>query len=113
MSHFTNADYSTSSAQYWVLALFIGVLFVTGGASRTDVQSLVILRLLSIVFCAIASVTLRREHLSGWRWLFALFSVTFLLALLHVIPLPPAIWQTLPEAQELVDVETLTGLKDV
>lgn len=96
-----------------MLALFIGVLFVTGGTSRTDVQSLIILRPLSIVFCAIGSFTLRREHLSGRRWLFASLSATFLLVLLHVIPLPPAIWQTLPGTQELVDVEKSTGLKDV
>lgn len=99
--------------QYWLLALFVALLFATGGASRSDVQSLVILRPLSIIFCAIAILTLRREHLSGRRWLFASLCIAFSLALLHVIPLPPGIWQRLPGQQEIADVGKLAGIAAV
>ena len=37
----------------------------------------------------------------------------FGLALLHLIPLPPAIWHVLPGRQEIVLVDQLAGLKDV
>ena len=104
---------SKLSTQYWLLALFIGILFVTGGASRTDVQSLAILRPLSIIFCAIAIVTLGCEHLAGRGWLFASVIGTFLLVLLHVIPLPPAVWRSFTGTQELINVEKITELKDV
>lgn len=95
--------------QYWLLALFIVMLFAMGGASRTDVQSLIILQPLSIVFCGIAMLTLRREHLSGRRWLFAILCIILLLGLLHVIPLPAETRQALPGQQELVDSGKLAG----
>jgi O-antigen ligase len=103
----------TPAPQFWILACFLILLFFTGGASRIDVQSLIILRPLSIIVCAIACMTLRREHLAGRRWLLGSLAAVFLLALLHVIPMPPSIWQSLAGRQELVDVEKLAGLKDV
>ncbi len=96
-----------------MLAVFLLMLFATGGASRTDVQSLVILRPLSIIVCALACTTLRRAHFGGQVWLLGWTGTIFLLALLHLIPLPPAIWQFLAGRQDLVDIEMLTGLSDV
>ncbi len=101
------------SAQYWLLVFFLLMLFATGGASRTDVQSLVILRPLSIIACALACVTLRREHFTGHAWLMGSAGVVFSLALLHLIPLPPSAWQALAGRQDLVDVEKLAGLSDI
>jgi O-antigen ligase len=103
---------SKPSAQYWLLALFLLMLFTTGGASRTDVQSLVILRPLSVIVCALACMTLRRAHFAGRAWLFGWAGVVFLLALSHLIPLPPSIWQSFAGRQDLVDVEKLAGLSD-
>lgn len=37
----------------------------------------------------------------------------FLLALLHVVPLPPEIWQNLAGRGEIIAIEKLAGLKDV
>lgn len=37
----------------------------------------------------------------------------FFLALLHVIPLPPSLWQALPGRQELVEIERLVGIGEV
>lgn len=98
---------------FWILGLFLALLFATGGASRTDAQSLVILRPLSVIVCATAFLTLRREHLVQKKWL--IISITFLLAvsLLHVVPLPPVIWQSLAGRGELVDVEVLVGLESI
>jgi O-antigen ligase len=101
------------SGQFWILAVFLMLLFSTGGASRIDVQSLIILRPSSIIVCALACMTLRREHLARQSGLIWSIGAVFLLALLHLVPLPPSIWQTLPGRQELIDVETLLGMKDV
>lgn len=101
------------SPLFWVLGGFLVLLFATGGASRADVQSLIILRPVSVIVCALALMTLRREHLAQRKWLLGFFVAVFVLALLHVIPLPPALWQPLAGRQELVDVEKLTGLTDV
>jgi O-antigen ligase len=98
--------------QFWLLAAFLIVVFVTGGASRIDVQSLPILRPFSVLMCAIAVMSLRRQHLEGHWPLLATFTIALGLALAHVIPLPPSIWQALPGRGELIAVDSLTGLKD-
>lgn len=104
---------SKSSAQYWLLAFFLLMLFVSGGASRTDVQSLLILRPLSIVICAVACMSLRRAHFEGRAWLLGWSGTILVMALLHLIPLPPSIWHSIAGRQDLVDVEKLAGLSDV
>lgn len=76
-------------------------------------QSLVILRPLSIIVCALACTTLKRAHFGGQAWLFGWAGTIFLLALLHLIPLPPSIWQSLAGRQDLVDIERLAGLSDI
>lgn len=98
---------------FWVLVAFLALIFATGGASRTDVQSLVILRPASVIVSALALMTMRREHLAQRKGLLGTFAALFMLALLHVIPLPPALWQSFAGRQDLVDVEILTGLADV
>ncbi len=89
------------------------MLFTTGGASRIDVQSLVILRPLSIIACALACMTLNRRHFKGRAWLLGWAGAIFLLALLHLIPLPPSVWPSMTGRQDLVDVEKLAGLSDI
>ncbi len=98
--------------QFWILAAFLIVVFLTGGASRVDVQSLPILRPFSVLICAIALMSLRRHHLEGRHSLFAAFTIALVLALTHVIPLPPSIWQALPGRAELMAVDSLTSIKD-
>lgn len=104
---------SISSTQYWILAFFLLALFAFGGASRTDAQSLAILRPLSVAICALACITLRREHLAGRGWLLGSSLGLLILALVHVIPLPPSIWQLLPGRQDLVEVEKLLDISGI
>lgn len=106
-------SFSKPSPVFWVLAAFLTFLFATGGASRVDVQSLVILRPVSIMICVLALITLRPEHFSERKWLLGSFAALFVLSLLHVIPLPTALWQSLGGRQDLVDVEKLAGLSDI
>lgn len=106
-------SFSRPSPLFWVLAAFLTFLFATGGASRVDVQSLVILRPVSVMVCALALMTLRPEYLAERNWLFGSFAAVFVLSLLHVFPLPTALWQSLAGRQDLVDVEKLAGLSDI
>jgi O-antigen ligase len=99
--------------QFWLFAAFATIIFLTGGASRIDVQSLLLLRPLSVLMCAIALITLRKEHLEGRGWLLWGLAGIMLAALIHLIPLPPAIWQSLPGREDVVAVEKLTGLSGI
>lgn len=96
--------------RFWLLAAFLTLVFLTGGASRIDVQSLLILRPASVFMCAIALISLRKEHLSGRQWLLTGLGTIMLLALLHLIPLPPCVWQTLPGRDVVLAVEKLVGI---
>lgn len=63
--------------------------------------------------CAVALMTMHREHVYRSKWLLGGFAATAILALTHVIPMPPALWQSLPGRDELLEIEKLAGLKDV
>jgi O-antigen ligase len=104
---------NSPSAQFWLLAAFLALVFMTGGASRFDVQSLVILRPLSVLACAAALLTLKRSHFQGRSLLIGGFGAMIALALLHLLPLPPALWQSLAGRQELADVDKIFGLNGV
>ena len=112
MSKF-RTSFSKPSPLFWVLAAFLTFLFATGGASRVDAQSLVILRPVSVMLCALALMTLRPEHLAERKWLLGSFTALFVLSLLHVIPLPSALWQSLAGREDLVNVEKLAELSDI
>lgn len=102
-----------ASYLYWVLAFFLLVVFLTGGSARVDAQSLPVLRPLSIIMCAVALLTLRRDHLVRRKWLVAGFAAVILLCVAHLIPLPPGIWQSLPGRTVLVDVDRIAGLGEI
>ena len=109
----TSRARKSGSVQFWLLASFLVVVFLTGGTSRIDVLSLAILRPLSVIMCAAALLTLRRDHIRAGRWLLILLATLFGLAALHLVPLPPAFWQALPGREEIVAIDALAGLGDV
>ena len=99
--------------RFWLLTSFLCLLFLTGGGSRVDVASLVVLRPVSVLMCAAALVSLRREHWEGRRWLLVLIGAIIGLNLLHVVPLPPAVWQAFPGREEIAATDRLAGLGDI
>jgi O-Antigen ligase len=109
----TSANLKSASIQFWILAVFMTILFLTGGASRGDAQSLVVVRPLSAVVCAIALLTLKREHVAGRKWLLGGFTCILLVSIVHLIPLPPSLWQALQGREILADVDRLAKLGDV
>jgi O-antigen ligase len=98
---------------YWLLVSFLVLVFLTGGASRYDVASLLILKPAAMLVCAAALATMRREHWHGRRWLVFLIAAFLGLNLLHLVPLPPSIWQSLPGRDAIAETDRLVGLGDV
>lgn len=98
---------------FFALLIFLLLTFLTGGGSRSDIQSLVLLRPMAILFCGLAIWTLRREHLQS-RWgLLALAAGTFLLVGVQLIPLPPGIWSQLPGREFIVQIDAAAGLGEI
>jgi O-antigen ligase len=98
-----------ASPQFWVLSAFLVFVFLTGGASRIDVQSLIILRPVSTIACALALLTLRRDHLKRYKAVMTGFAAVLLVCVLHLVPLPPALWQALPGREIIEEVDLAAG----
>ena len=95
------------SLTFWLLTAFLAIVFMTGGSSRGDVSSLVILYPAAIIACGAALVTLRLEHIRSNRFIIVMAALILLLAILHVSPVPPSIWQGLPGRAVISTIDRL------
>ncbi len=92
------------------LILFLTLVFFTGGGSRADIQSLIILRPAAVIFCGIALWTLKMEHIQAYKFLFGMAAALFGLTILHLIPLPPSVWGALPGREIVTEIDKVAGL---
>lgn len=98
------------SLQFWVLAGYLGVVFLTGGSSRSDPQSLLILGPLSFLVAAFGLLTLAKPHLENCKWTIWAGSFIAIFFLAQLAPLPPKIWHDLPSREVLIDIDRLANL---
>ena len=94
----------------WLLLGFLCLVFLTGGGSRRDIASLALLRPVAVFACFIALVSQRREQVRAFAVPVVLIAGGFTLALLQLVPLPPAWWQALSGREVIVDVTEYAGL---
>ncbi len=92
------------------MAAFLVLVALTGGASRADVLSLVILRPAAVLVLGFAIWYGDRKAWSEWRPLILLGVATVALTVLHLIPLPPALWTSLPGRGIVSEIERVAGL---
>lgn len=95
---------------YRALILFLIIVFLTGGSSRPDVQSLIILRPAAIVFCGVAALSLKWAHFQQQKFLSFMVAAIVVLTLLYILPLPPTVWPALPGREIIQEVDRLAGL---
>lgn len=88
-------------------------MFLTGGGARGDIQSLVILRPLSVLVAGFGFATLQPEHLRVYRTLFVFAFSLFALTSLHLVPLPPEIWTALPGRAAISTIDRVAALGQV
>ena len=102
---------SGNNAQLYAFAAFMAIVFILGGSSRDDVQSLVFLRPLAILFGTYAITCMDREAWKGRT--FPLFIALALagLMMIQLIPLPPSIWTALPGRQIFASIADLAGIE--
>ena len=85
-------------------------VFLLGGSAREDVGSLVWLRPIAIMVCAAAILTIRREHLTRHLFIMWWSGAVVGLVVLHLVPLPPGLWQVLPGRTIIVDIDKIAGI---
>ena len=94
---------------FWVLCAFLILVFLTGGSSAHEVQSLIILRPAAALVCVYGLWGLRREHIRQYRFLFGFATALFGLVGLHLMPLPPMIWGALPGRELISEIDRVAG----
>lgn len=102
---------SGSDARFYAFAAFLTLVFFMGGSSRDDVQSLVFLRPLAVLFGAYALTCMDREAWKGRTFPLYIALALAGLMILQLIPLPPEVWTALPERQIFADIADLAGIE--
>lgn len=94
----------------WALIAYLAMVFLIGGGSRADVQSLILLRPLGVLACGAALLTFSADRLKRYRFLAVMAGLVLVLVGLHLVPLPPGIWQALPGRERIVEIDQAVGL---
>ncbi|WP_417794704.1 O-antigen ligase family protein [Terasakiella pusilla] len=102
--------FSGSNARFYAFSVFLTIVFFTGGSSRDDVQSLVFLRPLAVLFGAYALTCMDREAWNGRTFPLYIALALALLMVFQLIPLPPNVWTALPGRQIFADIADLAGI---
>jgi len=102
-----------ASLRFWSVAMLLLACFALGGSARADVPHLMVLRPVAILLLGYGLATLRWHHLkrNPWAWLMAAALVA--LPAIHLVPLPPELWQALPGREIVAEVDAKAGLGSV
>lgn len=92
-----------------LLIAFFVALWVAGGASRADAAGQIVVRVAAFI-CLIAMILFgERPRIMPARAVWVLIAGALLLALIQLVPLPPAIWQALPGRQLFLEAASASG----
>lgn len=101
---------SQTSWQFILLAVFLLLVFLTGGSSRGDATSLVLLRPISVTVCAVALCAMTRAEIRRNKSALLLGLSYFLIVFVYLIPLPRWIGDISPSYQLNVQITEAAGL---
>jgi O-antigen ligase len=77
--------YKTKSNSFWMLSIILVALFMFGGSSRGDVQSLVILNPILILGCGFAFLGIKYEQFQNHKYVIGLCTLIVALVILYII----------------------------
>lgn len=104
---------TSDRARFVSLACFLLLVALLGGGSRSDIQSLVILRPIAVLFAFWALFLLTASDARAVRVPLLVIVAFMALALLQLVPLPPAIWTGLPNRDLVAEASALIGMEDM
>ena len=105
--------YAKPSLLIGLTTVFWITLFLLGGGSRADIQSLVLLRPLAAVFLAYGLWGVARDDIQPFRFLWAFVGASTLLVASHLLPLPHSIWSNLPGRELIAETDKIAGLGEL
>jgi O-antigen ligase len=108
--NFVNSIETKQTMLYWAVVTLLIIGAITGGGSRADIQSLIVLRPLTVLFLGFGLWHLNMAHIRANRFLFVMAALMFVLPLIQLIPLPAALSGMLAEPQLISEIEAAAGL---
>lgn len=95
------------------LLTLVVAAFLLGGGARGDITSLVILRPLAVACLGYGLYGLTREKWRTHRGPLVMTGLIALLIAIHLVPLPPPLWNSLPGRGIVIHGDTIAGLEGV
>ena len=77
-----------ASWQFWLLSAFLALVFLTGGSSRGDVQSLAVLRPAAALVLGVGLLSIKRDDIHRYRALFTFTGTIIVLIAIYLVPMP-------------------------
>lgn len=96
--------------KFAALCFFIACVFAMGGGSRSDIQSLIVLRPLTFLFIAYAALAVRPDQLRAAFWPLLLVGLLAFVSVFQLLPLPPQAWTQLPGRELFARIAQDAGL---
>lgn len=103
--------FTSGKVDFAVFCAFVALVGFTGGGSRPDIVSLLILRPLAALFAIYLIWRMTGEHFDRVRGPIYFMTALMGLALLQLVPLPPAIWSALPGREDIATLDGLLGME--
>ncbi len=101
------------SRPFWLLLGFLALLMLCANGARGDLIGLVLVRPVAILLTAYGMTRLTWPQVALWRGPLGFVAALLLLVCLHLVPLPPDLWQRLPGRSLIADIDRLAGLGPV
>ncbi len=95
--------------RFWILAILLCLIFLTGGSSKPNIPALILLRPICVIVAGYALLTMPG---AVWRHYWAitvLAALTLALTAAHLVPLPAEIWKSLPGRDLIRQIDAFTG----
>ncbi|MDJ0643321.1 MAG: O-antigen ligase family protein [Erythrobacter sp.] len=89
-------SYARTHVPFITLLVLLASVFLMGGGSRDDITSLIVLRPIAVICLGIGLYTLTRQQWRDFKLPLGFMAAILGLIMLHLVPLPPLIWQALP-----------------
>lgn len=112
-AHGGRADAIRLGRSFVAMALLLVAAFLLGGGSRGDIASLIILRPVAVLLLAFGLWRLTWAQVRDNRFLFGMALAIILLELVHLVPMPPAVWGQLPGRDIVAEIERTVKLGEV
>lgn len=107
------AGLASERTRILLFGAFMLLVALMGGGSRSDILSLVVLRPAVVLFTLYALVLMTAAEARAVRGPLLIVLATMLLALLQLVPLPAAVWSSLPQRETVSEISGLIGVGDV